>query len=130
MRSRRSPASGASATRPVHQLRALARRERFQEQRRRIQLAASPVRPGIQQLGARDAQKEDRRIAREVRQMLDEVDENGLGPLQIVDHDDLRRVAARASSRRRYASWVSGGEVPIMASGSASLAIRISTSGQ
>ena len=77
---------------PVHQLRAFARRERFQEQRRRVQLAAAPVRPGIQQLGARDAQKEDRSVAREVGQMLDEVDEDGLGPLQVVDHDDLRPI--------------------------------------
>ena len=90
MRSRRSPASGASATSlsisSEHSLGA----ERFQQERRRVHLAAAPVRPGIEQLGARDAQKEDRRVAREVGHMLDEVDEDGLGPLQVVDHDDLR----------------------------------------
>ncbi len=62
--------------------------------------------------------------------MLDEVDEDRLGPLQVVDDDDLRRSAARASSSRRNASCVSGGEVPMTESGSTPIAIRISTSGQ
>ena len=44
----------------------------------------------IEQLGARDAEQEDRRVAREVGDVLDEVDEHRLGPLQVVDDDDLR----------------------------------------
>ncbi len=62
--------------------------------------------------------------------MLDEVDEDGLGPLQVVDDDDLRPLGRRASSSRRKASCVSGGDVPMTESGSTPIAIRISTSGQ
>ena len=36
------------------------------------------------------------RVAREVRDVLDEVDEDGLGPLQVVDDHDLRPLRARA----------------------------------
>ena len=57
---------------------------------RRVQLAAAPARPLVEQLRARDAEEEDRRVAREVGDVLDEVDEDGLGPLQVVDDDDLR----------------------------------------
>src|SRR5262249_36068883 len=42
----------------------------------------------VEKLGARDAEQEDRSIAREVGDMLDEVDEDGFRPLEIVDHDD------------------------------------------
>ena len=53
-------------------------------------LPAAPARSHVEQLGARDAEEEDRRVAREVGDVLDEVDEDGLGPLQVVDDDDLR----------------------------------------
>ena len=62
--------------------------------------------------------------------MLDEVDEDRLRPLEIVDDDHLRALDARASSSRRKASWVSGGDVPMTVSGSTPIEIRISTSGQ
>ena len=47
---------GSIRDEPVHQLRALVRREWFQQQRRRVHLAAAPVRPGIEKLGPRDTQ--------------------------------------------------------------------------
>ena len=55
-------------------------------------MSLPPPQPGrdVEQLGARDAEEEDRRVAREVGDVLDEVDEDGLGPLQVVDDDDLR----------------------------------------
>ena len=64
--------------------------ERLEQQRRRVELAAAPAGPRVEQLGARDAEQEDRRVAREIGDVLDEIDEHRLGPLQVVDHDDLR----------------------------------------
>ena len=64
--------------------------ERLEQERRRVQLAAAPAGSDVEQLGARDAEEEDRRVAREVGDVLDEVDEDRLGPLQVVDDDDLR----------------------------------------
>ena len=90
IRSRSSGSSGASVTR-----RSMAPRtrrcQRLEQERRRIELPATHLggRPGAR---ARDAEQEDRRIAREVGDVLDEVDEDRLGPLQIVDNDDLRAV--------------------------------------
>ena len=57
-----------------------------------VAFSLPPPQPGrdVEQLRARDAEQEDRRVAREVGDVLDEVDEDGLGPLQVVDDDDLR----------------------------------------
>jgi len=74
---------------PLDQLLALLRAQRLEEERRRVHLPAAPPRPQIEKLGARDAEQEDRRVARVVGDVLDEVDEHRLGPLQVVDHDDL-----------------------------------------
>ena len=76
----------------VDQDRALVVPERLEQERGRVELSATPVRPRVEQLRPRDAEQEDRRVAREIRDMLDEVDELGLGPLQVVDHGDLRSV--------------------------------------
>ncbi len=72
--------------------------ERLEEDRRRVHLAATPVGSDVEELGARDAEQEDRRIAREVGDVLDEVDEDRLGPLQIVD-DARPAVAPRPGLR-------------------------------
>ena len=114
MRSRRSPSSGASPTQLLDQRLAFVGAERLEQERRRVQLAAAPARPYVEQLGARDAEQEDRRVAREVGDVLDEVDEHRLGPLQVVDTTTCGRSAARASSSRRNASCVSGGDVPMI----------------
>ena len=90
IRSRSSPVERSAGDQAVHQLRALAGCERLEEERRRVHLPPAPAGPQIEQLGARDAQEEDRRVAREIRDVLDEVDEDGLGPLQVVDDDHLR----------------------------------------
>ena len=64
--------------------------ERLEQERGCVQLAAAPARSLVEELRARDAEEEDRRVAREVGDVLDEVDEDRLRPLQVVDHDDLR----------------------------------------
>ena len=64
--------------------------ERLEQDRRCVQLAAAPSRPQLEQLGAGDAEQEDRRVARPVGDVLDQVEEDGLGPLDVVQHEDLR----------------------------------------
>ena len=75
---------------------ALVRAERLEQERRRVQLPASPARSEVEQLRARHAEEEDGRVPREVGDVLDEIDEDGLGPLEIVDHDDLRSLGGAA----------------------------------
>ena len=78
------------AARPLHELRAVLCAERLEQERRRIELPAAPPRADVEQLRARDAEEEDRRVAREVGDVLHEIDEDRLRPLQVVDDDDLR----------------------------------------
>ncbi len=47
----------------VDQLLALALRERLEQERRRVELASAPVGSRLEELGARDAEEEDRRVA-------------------------------------------------------------------
>ena len=74
----------------VDQCFALGGFERLEQERRRVELAPAPVRLHVQELGPRDAEEKDRCVAREVRNVLDQIDEHGLRPLEVVDHDDLR----------------------------------------
>ena len=90
MRSRSSRVERRVRDEALDELRALVRAERLEQERRRVQLAAAPAGPHVEELGARDAEEEDRRVAREVGDVLDEVDEDRLRPLEVVDDDDLR----------------------------------------
>src|SRR4029453_18010909 len=74
----------------LHQLDALVGAQRLEKKRRRIDLAAAPVGPDVEKLGPGETKKGDRRIARVVGDVLDQVDEHGLRPLQVVDDDHLR----------------------------------------
>ena len=80
--------------------------ERLEQQRRRVELSAAPARPRVEQLRACDAEEEDRRVARQVRDVLDEVDEDRLRPLQVVDTTTWGRSAAvpRGAAGTRAAS--------------------------
>ena len=85
---------------------AVLRGERLEQDRRRVELAAAPAGPQLEQLRAGDAEQEDRGVARPVGDVLDQIEEDGLGPLDVVEHDDLRplgRAAPRAASGRRAA---------------------------
>ena len=64
----------------------------LEQQGRRVELPSAPIRPVVEQLGARDAEQKDRCVPREVGDVLDEIDEHGFRPLQIVDDADLRPV--------------------------------------
>ena len=72
--------------------------ERLEQHGRRVQLAAAPARPPVEQLGPRHAEQQDRRVARQVGDVLDQVEERRLPPVEVVEHD--RRAAARVPAPR------------------------------
>ena len=79
-----SAASGSKRAGEVLQQRAgvLARKRRELDRRPR------PRRPQLGQIRSRQAADEDRRVAAPAGQVLDEVEEGGLCPLDVVEHDD------------------------------------------
>ena len=64
--------------------------QRLERRRRGVSLAAAPVATDVEQLGSRDAEQQDRSVARVVRQVVDEVEEGRLRPLEVVEDDDER----------------------------------------
>ena len=64
--------------------------ERFELDRRRRQFAAAPRRPHLQELLAADAQQKDRRFARPVGDVLDQVEQARLRPVHVVEDEDQR----------------------------------------
>ena len=120
-----------SAREPRDQQLAVLAGERLEQDRRRVQLAAAPAGPQLEQLGPGDAEQEDRRVARPVGDVLDQVEEDRLGPLDVVEHEDLRPLAARrldqpAEGELRVGRASCRSRLP----GSTPIASRISTSGQ
>ena len=73
-----------------HELGGLAVAQALEESGRGVELAAAPAWPLVEELGACEADEEDRRVTGPVRQVLDEVEEGRLGPLQVVEEDDER----------------------------------------
>ena len=69
--------------------------QRLHEHRRRVQLPAGPARTAVQQLGPPHAEKQDRRSTAPVRDMLDQVEQGRLGPVQVVPDDDERTLGGR-----------------------------------
>ncbi len=63
---------------PVDQPLALVRRERLEQHRGRVELAAAPARPSVEQVGPGEAEEEDRGVAGEVGDVLDEVEQRRL----------------------------------------------------
>ena len=64
--------------------------ERLEQERRRVELATAPSGLCVEKLGPSDAEEEDRRAAREVGDVLDELEERPLRPMHVVEDDDLR----------------------------------------
>ena len=78
----------ASSQEPLEQLVRLNGRQRLEGDRRSVPLASSPRRPEVEQIGARHRDEQDRRVARPLGDVLDEIEQRRLGPVQIVeDHD-------------------------------------------
>ena len=128
-RARRPSSCAPPASREINSSQSVAG-ERLEQDRRRVQLAAAPAGSQLEQLGPGDAEEEDRRVARPVGDVLDQVEEDRLRPLDVVEHEDLWPLRGPASISLRNASCVSAGELPITSPGSTPIASRISTSGQ
>ena len=90
------------------QFRALFIAERSERQRARVRGPASPRRPRVHQVGPRQAEQQDRDVVAPASEVLDQVEEGRLGPLEVVD--GRRRAAGReraCSRNRRIAQKVS-----------------------
>ena len=72
--------------------RALIRRQRVEVDRRRVALAAAPGRPDVEQLGPRERHDQDRAL-REVREMIDEIEQPGVGPMDVLEREDQREAS-------------------------------------
>jgi hypothetical protein len=79
------------AEQPLQQLVGLGRGERLEQDRRRVQLAAAPAGPPVEQLGPSQAEQQERRLAREIGDVLQQVEEGRLGPVDVVEHGHDRR---------------------------------------
>lgn len=65
----------------------------LEPKRRRVRLAATPAWPVIQKLGTGKSEQEDRGVAAEDGNVLDEVEEGRFGPLKVVENDGQRSLA-------------------------------------
>ncbi len=68
-------------------------RERRERQRGCSLLAGSPGGPGVEELGPRRAQQQDRRVAGPVRDVVDRIEQRRLRPMDVLPHRDHRPLA-------------------------------------
>ena len=69
-------------------------RQRRQRHRRRVQLASAPARPPRQQLGPRRADEEHRHAGRPLDEVVDEVEQALVGPVQVLEDEHERPAVA------------------------------------
>ena len=82
-------------------------RQRLEEEGRRVRLAAAPADAEVEELGPRHREQEQRDAVDPLGQVLDEVEERGLRPLQVVEHDDdgtIRRESLEEAADRPEAA--------------------------
>ena len=78
----------------VDELLALHSVERLELDRRRAQPAAAPTGTDVEQLGARESQDQERRVADPLREVLDQVEQRLFCPVDVLEGEHERRVAA------------------------------------
>ena len=64
--------------------------ERRERERRGVQLAAAPARPALEELGPRRRDDEQRYVGHPVDELVEEVEEALVGPVDVLDDDDER----------------------------------------
>jgi hypothetical protein len=80
------------------------RAERLQQHGRRIDLAPGPARATVEELRSGGAEQQDRRVPRQIGDVLDEVEERLLAPVDVVeDADDRSDATVSSSFRNAYA---------------------------
>ena len=75
-------------------------------------LAGAPIGPALEQVRARERDDEDRDAAAPLHQVVDEVEQPGVGVVEVLEDHDHRRRRARAARRRcatRANSWSGAG---------------------
>ena len=95
----------------AEQARGLLLGERRDRDGRRVPLAAAPARPPLEQLGARGADDEQRHAGRPVGEVVDEVEQAVVGPVQILEDEHQRpllgqRLEQAAPRRERLVAAV------------------------
>ena len=74
----------------IHELLALDRTERFELDCGRADAATAPAGPDVEQLRPRERNQEKRRLAHPRRQMLDQLQERLLGPVDVLEDEHER----------------------------------------
>ncbi len=69
-------------------------RERLERQRRRVPHRAGPGRMPVRQIGAREREHENRVVARPLEQVLDELEQRRIRPLEVLEHEHDRPAVA------------------------------------
>src|SRR5262249_31918778 len=92
------------------ELRRLVACQRRQCRRERVRVAA-PARPSLLELGPRSAEEDERRIAAPVGDVLDEVEQRVVGPVEVLEQQDERcafrqRLEVASPSRERLVASV------------------------
>ena len=64
--------------------------ERGERERRRVELAAAPARPALEELGPRGRDDEQRHVGHPVDELVEEVEEALVGPVDVLDDEDER----------------------------------------
>ena len=80
----------------VEQLLALGRRERLELGRRGAEAAAAPARPDVEQLRPREAEDHQRRVLDALGEVLDQLEQRLLGPVDVLEDEDQRPARRRA----------------------------------
>ena len=98
----RRSSSGRPGTNPSSSCSIAVSGERLERERRAV-ATARPSRPALGQLRPREREHEERVAARPLEQVLDEVEERGVGPLQVLEDEDDRACSASRSKKSRQA---------------------------
>ena len=75
---------------PLDQILGLVVAQRGERDEGRAPPGCRPGRPGVEEVGAREAEEQDRGAAREAEDVLEQVEHRRLGPVDVVHHDDER----------------------------------------
>src|SRR5439155_23518962 len=63
-------------------------RERLEHERVDVRARSEPRRLALDEIGAREAEQEDGRVTDPAREVLDQVEEGRLGPVDVLEADD------------------------------------------
>ncbi len=101
---------GALGQERVDQLARAGRRERLERDRRRVAPAAAPAGPAVEKLVAREADHQDG-PAHPAREVLDQVEHPLVRPVDVLDREDDRALAARRLDQRAHRREEAGADL-------------------